>query len=293
MAASGADFASVLNDAIKARGLTLDRIRHRLEELDVKVSVATLSYWQNGRSQPVRAHSGRTLAALEEVLELEPGALVSAAPMSAKRRRSGNGPDPLSVPRTVDEALAQVGLSRDKLRTVSTHVTAMFAPDRTQSSEVIRKVAQCVVGGTKDFPLVIQDDGIDPGGGEEVHGLSNCHVGQHIVIPEEGLTVTQMLLPRPLRQGEYIMFEYMTTMAPTAEPTQMMALAVPHTGEVVIEVQFARGQVPQRVVGYNASPEDELTLAHPAAVELPVSEGLVQLIKLDVAPSLCVVQWEW
>ncbi|MDN5562489.1 hypothetical protein EDD41_1360 [Luteococcus japonicus] len=293
MTASGSDFASVLNDAIKSRGLTLERIRHRLEELDVKVSVATLSYWQNGRSQPVRAHSGRTLAALEEVLELEPGTLVSTAPMSAKRRRSGNGPGPLPIPKTVEEALLQAGLSRDHLRTVSTHVTAMVAPDRTQSSEVIRKVAQCVVGGAKDFPLVVQDDDGDPDGGEEVHGLSNCHVGQRIVIPQKELAVTQMLLPRSLRQGEYIMFEYMTTLAPTTEPTQMMALAVPHTGEVVMEVQFSRGAVPKRVVGYTASPEDELTVSHPAAVELPVSEGLAQLIKLDVPPSLCVVQWEW
>ena len=53
--ADATDFASVLGRAIRERGLTLESIRRRLEQQGVTVSVATLSYWQNGRSHPTRS----------------------------------------------------------------------------------------------------------------------------------------------------------------------------------------------------------------------------------------------
>ena len=61
-------FATTLTAAIRASGLTLDSIRLELAEHDVRISVATLSYWQNGRSQPAGAHAVRTLTAMEQVL---------------------------------------------------------------------------------------------------------------------------------------------------------------------------------------------------------------------------------
>ena len=48
------EFADVLRAAIQARGLGLERIRERLLAHGVSVSMATLSYWQSGRSQPER-----------------------------------------------------------------------------------------------------------------------------------------------------------------------------------------------------------------------------------------------
>jgi hypothetical protein len=48
-------FAQALREAIQARGLELDRIRWRFGEHGVAVSMATLSYWQSGRSRPGRA----------------------------------------------------------------------------------------------------------------------------------------------------------------------------------------------------------------------------------------------
>jgi hypothetical protein len=59
-------FAGALRAAIQASGLSLDRLQHRLRERGVTISVATLSYWQSGRSQPQRSQSLVALRHLEE-----------------------------------------------------------------------------------------------------------------------------------------------------------------------------------------------------------------------------------
>jgi len=69
------EFADVLRAAIQARGLGLERIRERLLVQGVSVSMATLSYWQSGRSRPERRDSLAAVALLEEVLELPVGTL--------------------------------------------------------------------------------------------------------------------------------------------------------------------------------------------------------------------------
>lgn len=68
-------FSHVFRSAVRARGLTLDRIRVRLAAAGTPVSNATLSYWQSGRSLPTRRTSLRTLAELEHILRVEPGTL--------------------------------------------------------------------------------------------------------------------------------------------------------------------------------------------------------------------------
>ncbi|WP_131739984.1 helix-turn-helix domain-containing protein [Actinomadura roseirufa] len=66
------EFAGALRQAIQASGLTLERIRHRLGQRGLTVSVATLSYWQRGRSRP---RSRVVVAALEEILQVATGTL--------------------------------------------------------------------------------------------------------------------------------------------------------------------------------------------------------------------------
>ena len=54
-------FAEVLTAAIQGRGLSLERIRARLDAAGVPVSIATLSYWQSGRSLPTRSRSSSAM----------------------------------------------------------------------------------------------------------------------------------------------------------------------------------------------------------------------------------------
>ena len=68
-------FHVALRAAIRARGLALHRIQHRLAERGIRVGVTSLSYWQQGSRRPARPESIRAVTALEQVLELPRHAL--------------------------------------------------------------------------------------------------------------------------------------------------------------------------------------------------------------------------
>ncbi|WP_030570655.1 polysaccharide deacetylase family protein [Streptomyces aureocirculatus] len=72
-----ATFATVFRQALRRRGLPLERIRDHLQAHGIHVSLATLSYWQSGRSQPEKAQSLRAVDALEPLLGFPAGTLRS------------------------------------------------------------------------------------------------------------------------------------------------------------------------------------------------------------------------
>ncbi|WP_326643260.1 hypothetical protein OG884_06800 [Streptosporangium sp. NBC_01755] len=65
-------FHVALRVAVQARGLTLNRLRHRLGERGLRVGTTSLSYWQQGLRRPERPESLRAVRALEEILILPP-----------------------------------------------------------------------------------------------------------------------------------------------------------------------------------------------------------------------------
>ncbi|WP_197320186.1 hypothetical protein [Saccharomonospora sp. NB11] len=77
---SATAFSEELRFAISTSGLSLDRIQVRLQERGVPVSVTALSYWQSGKRQPERQRSLRAVLALEEILDVPPGSLLSLLP---------------------------------------------------------------------------------------------------------------------------------------------------------------------------------------------------------------------
>lgn len=287
------NFASLLNDAIKARGLTLESIKRRLDTMGISVSVATLSYWQNGRSQPTRAHSQPIIAALEQVLELPPGRLSSAAPVQPTRRRFLPAGAESTLPEVVEQLLASRHMALTDLRKVSTHVTLNLAPDRSESYEVVRNVAQCVVDQTTSFPLVAAVPMADELR-QTVEGLSNCRVGTVYEVPEHDLVMTEMVLPRPLRRGELVMYEYITSWSSVPEPATMLQVATSaRLNELVLEVQFPPQDVPGQIISYSRELSDDLGFETPGAVELQANAGLAQSVRLDVPPGIHCLLWAW
>ncbi len=73
-------FSEALRSAISSSGLSLDRIQIRLQERGVPVSVTALSYWQSGKRQPERQQSLRAILALEQILDVPTGSLLSLLP---------------------------------------------------------------------------------------------------------------------------------------------------------------------------------------------------------------------
>ncbi|MGW1123641.1 hypothetical protein [Streptomyces sp. NPDC002526] len=88
-------FATTFKQALQRRGLPLEHVRDHLEAHGITLSVATLSYWQSGRSQPEKARSLCAVDILEPFLGLPGGALRSLL----RRRPRGWVPphDPAAV----------------------------------------------------------------------------------------------------------------------------------------------------------------------------------------------------
>jgi len=61
-------FDAALRAAVRARGLTLDRLRAHLARRGVPVALSTLSNWQQGKHRPAIIGSIRTVEALEDIL---------------------------------------------------------------------------------------------------------------------------------------------------------------------------------------------------------------------------------
>src|SRR6188768_24036 len=78
-------FSAALHLAIEDRGLRLEELQERLSAGGVSVSLAMLSYWRRGRSQPERPESLRAVQLLEEILRLPTGSL--SAQLGPRRPR--------------------------------------------------------------------------------------------------------------------------------------------------------------------------------------------------------------
>ena len=100
--ATADSFAGALRRAIVDSGLGLERLQARLLARGVRLSTATLSYWQSGRSEPGRRSSLAALAHLEEVLKVPPGSL--AAHLAKPVGSDQSGP----VRGNLDDMLAHV-----------------------------------------------------------------------------------------------------------------------------------------------------------------------------------------
>ena len=100
--AGGATFGAAFHQALKVRGLSLQRLHHHLARRGVSVSPVTLSHWQRGRSQPERQESLRAVAEVEVILDMPRGALQSLLSHRRPRGRAvANG-------REISEALSRV-----------------------------------------------------------------------------------------------------------------------------------------------------------------------------------------
>lgn len=117
------EFAGALRQAIQASGLTLERIRHRLGQRGLTVSVATLSYWQRGRSRP---RSRAVVTSLEEILQVPAGTLTNllddpaptapTAPAVPAGRGGGSRAGLTAAPGAVDRGRATSDLWPDPER---------------------------------------------------------------------------------------------------------------------------------------------------------------------------------
>lgn len=288
-------FSEVLSRAVQARGLSLDRIRARLEAAGVPVSNATLSYWQSGRSLPTRARSLRTLVELESILLLEPGSLIELIRTADGRTRHQLFAWQTVVPsgEIAEQIIAEMGMEvAGRISRVTVHDTLTMDADRRETAWLSRQVLRAERSGVQTFPVVVQGEASDEPGSPEIEPVFGCSVGKLVDVPERQLTVAEMLLPRPLQRGELVLTEYLVSMKPAPSVLMTRSCFEP-VREVALAVQFHPAALPTEVVSFT-----QLALNDPDAPEIdvrpvPVLDQQVQTVWLDATPGVYGLRWSW
>lgn len=291
---STASFAGVLGDAIQARGLSLERIRARLEAAGVPVSIATLSYWQSGRSLPTRARSYHTLVELEKVLALDAGHLTRYTHTSDGRRRRSLFPWETVLP--VGEVAAGIvndlGIDmRGQLTRVTMQDRMEIRADRTEDHQLSTMLWRAERNGLHRWPLVIEQDADDEGAVPGIEAVSGCQVGEVIEVPERHLVVAEMLAPRPLQRGDYFLATYRTLFARTSLPSyRLTRSANDPLRTITLITQFDERSLPAHVAyRFQNTMEDEPVTEFP--MELANNE--VQITQVDTPPGVYSLVWDW
>ncbi|RGA03881.1 hypothetical protein DI270_016750 [Microbispora triticiradicis] len=250
-------FERALRTAIRARGLSLDRLHSRLRERGVAISLSSLSYWQRGRSRPERAASLAAVRELETILSLPEYALIG---LLGPPRPRGRRPETVAV--------------------LSHHEQVVVGADRRRNRASARVVLRAAAPGVDRYVVA------HPPGARLLRAES-CRPGRS---DDAGPgTLTELIFPHPLTTGETRVVEYVTAFPATADHYDLH-LRDP-VEQFLTQVRFAGGRLPVRCF-HTWSPDAS---APPGdAGELRVDAfGTAHVVDTAARPGVRGVRWEW
>ncbi|MEW9534503.1 hypothetical protein [Microbispora sp. NPDC049125] len=257
-------FEQALRAAIRARGLSLDRLRSRLRERGVRVSLSSLSYWQRGRSRPERAASLAAVRELEEILALPDYALIGL--LGPPRPRGG-----------------QPG--REALTVLSHHEQVTVAADRTRLLARARMVLRATAPGADRYVVA------HPPGTRLLH-TEYCRLGRSRDDGTGARTLTELIFDHPLGPGETHVAEYSTAFSgPALRADEHLRHLRAPVDQHLVQVRFMGAHLPVRCFhtwspDASAPPRD--------AGELRVDAfGTAHLVDTGARPGVRGIRWEW
>ncbi|MFH9662464.1 multiprotein-bridging factor 1 family protein [Streptomyces sp. NPDC017248] len=251
-------FGEAFRTALKASGLSLQRLHHHLGERGVSVSPVTLSHWQRGRSQPERRQSLRAVGEIEHILGLPRGALQT---LLASRRPRGRA---VSTRGETSEALSRIlspgaplemVLGADAYR-FNEHLVSLSVQEtvfldaqgciaRYAVSHVVRAAQDGVGRLTAHHNL---DDVETP----SVQVTVQCGRLEALRFRQElGSAVFDIGFGRPLRRGDTAIVGYTLDVGPRWTPSDHheRTLAVP-VRQYLLHIFFHPARLPSAVFGY-------------------------------------------
>jgi len=291
-------FHVALRAAIDARGLGLDRLRHRLLARDLQVSTTSLSYWQHGRTRPEHPKSIEAVAALEEILNVPPGSLRGL--LGPRRAR---GPRSLRVkqrrPETVigggsamRELCDRIPLAREhQLDIITQQVTATIDKEgRDAGHDVSMLVRARRDGVDRHIALFRGDPGCDIDA-VRVIAYRDCMIGQIVRHPTEPMLLAEVLFGTTLRQGDNHLIEF-EVIDGTSEPATCYGQGFRYPVEhYTLQVRFDPDLLPQRVFRFAQSRLDT-DLQETGDITLN-SWLTAQLSHSQVEPGALGIGWQW
>ncbi|MEU6409314.1 hypothetical protein [Microbispora sp. NPDC046933] len=248
-------FERALRAAIRARGLSLDRLHSRLRERGVDVSLSSLSYWQRGRSRPERAASLAAVRELEGILSLPEYALIG---LLGPPRPRGRRPETLIVLSHHEQVVVGAG----RRHRVSARVVLRAAAPGVDRYVVAHPPGTRLLRTECCRPGRGGDDGTGP--------------------------LTELIFPHPLAPGETHVVEYVTAVAAADRYDRRLRDPVE---QHLVQVRFTGGRLPVRCFhtwspDASAPPRD--------AGELRVDAcGTAHLVDTGARPGVRGIRWEW
>jgi hypothetical protein len=249
------EFHEALRAAIAASGLSLESLRRRLDERGTPVSIATMSYWQSGRSRPQRGSSLRAVLHLEELLQLPHGHLVDRIgprrrPFLPQQELTAGGL-PIDHP-DAEQALADLGFGPvQDLVDVTIHDTLDVDHEGVERVRTIRNVVRAVKNGAQRIPALLTID-VPSGQSAEFVPVSGCRLGRQVSRPEVGVFAAELVLDRPLRLGETAAAEHRVLLPRDDGPKQCIeSYLLREVTELVLWVRFSPERLPATVEAYS------------------------------------------
>jgi hypothetical protein len=281
-------FAETLRDAIDRRGLGLERIRDHLEARGVSVSVATLSYWQSGRSQPERKASLEALPHLEAVLDLAVGSLRGALPTTRDRGRRGpvQGLDAVWPEPPQTRVLRRLDTSRDaELDRLSLQDVLVIGADRRHVSLTVRQVLRARTDGP-DRRVVLHCHDDVSAAIPTIRAVRGCRVGRVEREDAAGVVGAELLFLEPLRRGATVIVEYelVATGAGPLEHEYMRRLRLPMR-QYLLEVRFDPAALPASCTAFSGETDHQPLTLDP--------EHTAHLVDTDCTAGRTGIRWTW
>ncbi|OLR92273.1 helix-turn-helix domain-containing protein [Actinokineospora bangkokensis] len=289
-------FSETLRAAITRRDLTLQRLRSRLADRGVDISLATLSYWQQGRSRPERDKSLRALRELELILDLPRDTLFD---LLEPPRPRGRTPASAGVTGSqlygADSPFQRVlGGSFDDFNAgvVALNVASTCTLDadgclrRVEITQVLRAVAD----GQDRFLVAhgVDEGEVMPSDLVVRDGTLLDLVADHA----NGYLAAEIHLGRTLARNETAVVEYATELGPSPAPARLHEhrFRTPVHG-FLQRVRFHEARLPVRCHSYfrDAVP------APPTRKRRLVPDGshVVHAFQAKCGPGVHGIAWQW
>ena len=297
-------FDEALRAAVAASGLSLDRIQDRLKRRGLRISVATLSFWQSGRYRPERPSSLLVLAGLEDLLGVPPESLAALIGPPRPRGRQVAAADDRGLEanselgvRDVASALREVDTRWDEALTrLSTHSRVELDERGRERRMYGRQLLRAEVDGPDRWITGYQ---ITAGQDEGPVSLPMLRVqtphriGKVIEHPDTGLLISEILFDQPLRRGEIVVLEYThEPRTPCARSTIMQAALHVPVREYLMEVRFDPAALPESCYSFRTTELDAEARPQERLLR-PDARGSVLAVALSAGPCRLGIRWEW
>ena len=286
-------FARALDEAVTRRRVSLTWLHGRLEGLGTPVSMATLSYWRSGRSEPQRRTSLEALHHVEDLLDLERGHLVmTLSPLRRPGPPSKRAPlqelsgydDELTV------ALHELGFrtAQDEVVEEEAVLTADLDEHGRLARATCRLVAKAVVEGASRAVAVFGQPPDGSGPRPRLRVVSGCREGRTVVAPSGMFVVVELLLHQELARGETAIYELEGGYDGDGPvETEMEYFAETRTPTVAIWVRFDPRHLPAGCTSY--SRVDGAETARPARLA-----GNTAYVRMRAfGPGTLGLRWTW